>query len=203
MKTFLLIFLILISGCTSGNVVKEIKFEGPFSVTNVIDGDTFDINTSERVRLSGINTPETGECYYQEAKNKLISLVLNKIIYLEQDKDNIDKYGRLLRYVYVNNTSINRLLVESGYAKVFDKYNETTKRYEEYKFYEYKAIEQNLGVWNCEKTNLDCKYVGSKNSNVYHKPDCKFVKKIKSENLVCYNKDEEVKDLEPCNTCIK
>ena len=199
----ILILLIFISGCSqTGNIVKEISFEGPFLVTNVVDGDTLDINTSERVRLSGINTPETGECYYQESKDKLNSLVLNKKVYLELDQDNLDKYGRSLRYVYVNDTSINKILVEEGYARVFDKYNETTKRYDEYKLYENTAIEQGLGVWGCDKVNFNCKYVGSKNSKTYHLPDCKWVKRIKPENLVCYKTDEEVKDLEP-STCIK
>lgn len=203
MKIYIILLLILISGCATGNVVKEVSFEGPFLITNVVDGDTLDINTSERIRLSGINTPETGECYYQEAKDKLISLVLNKIVYLELDQDKVDKYGRQLRYIYVNDISVNKVLVEEGYARVFDKYNETTKRYNEYKTYESKAIEQGLGIWSCGKTNFDCKYMGSKGSKTYHLPDCKWIKRIKLENLVCYKTDEEVKDLKPCSTCIK
>lgn len=199
-KYFLIIFLILISGCSiTGNVISEPKLEGPFIVTKVIDGDTLDLNNTLRIRFSGINTPETGECYYQEAKDKLKDLVLNKEVYIEMDKTDKDKYDRSLRYIYFNNTLINKFLVKYGYAKVYDKYKSDTKRYDELKETEKNAISNNLGVWACKDNKQDCLYVGSKNSKKYHTPACKFAKKILPENLVCYTSEEEVADLEFSN----
>lgn len=150
-KSYLkVVFLILffISGCTTGEVVKE-EFEGPYLVTHVVDGDTLDINISERIRFSGINTPERGECYYKESKDKLFELTYGKDVFLEKDRSDRGKYGRLLRYVYVNNINVNKLLVEEGYARVYDKYKYDTKRYDELKEVEKIAIENNLGVWSC------------------------------------------------------
>ncbi len=147
-KLFFLLLLILISGCVSGEVVKE-EFEGPYLVTYIIDGDTLDINISERVRLSGIDTPERGECYYAEAKDKLFELVYSKDVYLEKDRSDRGNYGRLLRYVYIDSINVNKLLVEEGYAKVYDKYSYDTKRYDELKEVEAIAKENNLGVWSC------------------------------------------------------
>src|SRR3989344_5226684 len=196
-KLFLLFFVIvLISGCGSNNItgttVKEIPVvkEGPFNVTNVVDGDTLDLENFGRIRLSGINTPETGECYYQEAKDKLEELVLGKEVYLEKDKTDLDKYGRRLRYVYLNDIMINKYLVENGFARVYDKYEQDTKRYDELKEIEKLAL--SLGVWVCKDSKETCLYVGSKNSKLYHKPDCKWAKRIKPENLVCYHTEEEV-----------
>jgi len=200
----ILILLIFISGCYTGNVVNQpepLKLEGPFLVTNIVDGDTLDLNSSDRVRFSGINTPETGECYYQEAKDKLKSLVLNKEVYVERDITNGDKYGRLLRYIYVENVLVNSVLVQGGYARVYDKYASDTKRYSELKQIELIAKNNSLGIWNCTDAKADCMYVGSKTTKTYHKPDCKWAKRIKPENLICYKSEEEVKDLTPCGTC--
>ena len=188
-----LVLVILISSCS--NINKETKKEGPFLVTNVVDGDTLDLNNSKRVRLSGINTPETGECYYEEAKDKLNELTLGREVYLEGDYSDEDKYGRLLRYIYINDLFVNQVLVEQGYAKVFDKYKEDTKKYEELKKIEVNAVENKLGLWGCVDNKKECLYVGSKNSNKYYPPECKWAKRVNPENLVCYKSEDEVKDL--------
>ena len=199
-STISFLFIILISGCgITGSTTKEIVLketiakEGPFNVTNIVDGDTLDVDTIGRIRLSGINTPETGECYYQEAKDKLAELALGKDVYLEKDKTDLDKYGRRLRYLYIDNLMVNKYLVENGFARVYDKYEQDTKRYDELKEIEKLAL--GIGVWVCKDKKEECLYVGSKNSDKYHKPDCKWAKRIKPENLVCYYSEEEVKDL--------
>ncbi len=130
-------------------------------------------------------------------------MILEKDVFLEKDKTSIDKYGRQLRYVYIDNIMTNSFLVENGYARVFDRYENDTKKYEELKKLENIAKTNKLGLWDCEEKKNDCLYVGSKNSQTYHKPDCKWVKKIKPENLVCYKTDLEVKGLKPCSTCFK
>jgi len=93
-------------------------------------------------------------------------------------------------------------LVKEGYAKVHDKYKDDTKRYDELKAVEKFAINNNLGVWSCIDLKEGCLYVGSKNSDKYHSPDCKWAKKIKPENLICYKSEEEVKNLKRCQTCL-
>ena len=96
-------------------------------VINVIDGDTIDIyqnNKVERVRLLGINTPETVdprkgvECYGPEASQKLKEILTDKIVKIEGDpsQEDKDKYGRLLRYIFLNDENINEKMVKEGYA---------------------------------------------------------------------------------------
>ncbi len=175
----------------------RLQLDGPFLVTNVVDGDTLDLDNGERIRLSGINTPETGECYYAEAKEALEELVLGEEVYLEKDKSDIGKYGRELRYVYLDDLMVNAYLVENSYAKVYDKYKDDTKRYEELK-----ALEPlKGGVWDCVDPKEGCLYVASKNSKIYHKPKCKWAKKIKPENLICFHSEEELEGYEPAKSC--
>ena len=201
-KILFLVLIIIISGCTTGSATyDELVLDGPFTVTYVVDGDTLDVG-EERIRLSGINTPETGECYYQEAKDKLTELTLNQTVYLEKDLSDKGKYGRLLRYIYAEQEIlVNELLVEEGFAKVYDKYSYDTKRYSQLKQAEEQAIQRGLGVWSCKDPKEGCLYVGSKNSDKYYPPTCKYAKRIKTENLNCYNSEEEVKDLVPAEGC--
>jgi endonuclease YncB( thermonuclease family) len=69
-------------------------------VTQVIDGDTIVIDTGEHVRLIGIDTPEAGHCGSDTATRNLRNLVYAKAVVLTAGaRDDVDKYGRLLRYV--------------------------------------------------------------------------------------------------------
>jgi micrococcal nuclease len=148
-KIYLLLLLILTSCSPSSNL------DGPFLVIDVIDGDTLKIDSLEKIRLSGINTPEKKECHYQESKEKLNELVFNKSIYLEKDYTNKGRYGRLLRYIHTKDQDINKFLVLHGYAKVYDKYAYDTKKYKELKELEHIARLQKLGVWTCKETIIN------------------------------------------------
>jgi endonuclease YncB( thermonuclease family) len=100
-------------------------------VSRVIDGDTFELEGGEKVRLICIDTPETGENGYEEAKNFLIGLIENKTIILEKDVSDKDAYGRLLRYVYLNESGeglfVNKEIVRAGFGEVWAYGNDTAK----------------------------------------------------------------------------
>ena len=90
-------------------------------ISKVFDGDTVTLNTGERVRLLQIDTPElsSSECYGSEARAALVSLLNNKTgITLKEDPklDKVDRFGRLLRYVFVGKTNVNLKMVEMGAA---------------------------------------------------------------------------------------
>ncbi len=94
------------------------------TVVSVVDGDTIKIEGGEIVRYIGVNTPETVapnrpvECYGKEASAKNKELVQGKRVELEKDVSARDKYGRLLRFVWIGDTMINEALVREGYAQV-------------------------------------------------------------------------------------
>jgi len=89
-------------------------------VTEVIDGDTITIAGGDRVRYIGIDTPEIHpqvEAFGQEAWQANRELVEGKRVRLERDVSETDKYGRLLRYVWVDSTMVNAELVRRGLAE--------------------------------------------------------------------------------------
>ena len=91
------------------------------NVSKVVDGDTITMSNGEKVRLIQIDTPELAskECYGIQAKSEL-SKLLNQAgeVSLTSDPnlDKVDKYGRLLRYVFIGNTNLNLKLIEIGAA---------------------------------------------------------------------------------------
>ena len=88
-------------------------------VIRVIDGDTIEVEMSSdtyRVRYIGMDTPERNQQGYQEATNANIELVSGRTVVLEKDISEVDRYGRLLRYVWVDGHMINAILVATGFA---------------------------------------------------------------------------------------
>ena len=128
-------------------------------VVKVIDGDTIKIDTGQTVRYIGIDTPELHhpkkklECFGKEARDKNKKLVEGKLVRLEKDVSETDKYWRLLRYVYVITESspsgefINDYLVREGYA-----YSSTfppdVKYSDHFRNLENQARENLRGLWN-------------------------------------------------------
>ena len=87
-------------------------------VIRVIDGDTFELQSGEIIRLLCIDTPEENEQGYEEAKQFLENLILNEEPTLEQDTQDKDKYNRSLRYAYLNETFINKEIYKAGHAEI-------------------------------------------------------------------------------------
>jgi micrococcal nuclease len=86
-------------------------------VVEVVDGDTFMLESGESVRLLGINTPEHGEPGADLAKAFLIQLVYMRQVRLKKDQNDRDDYDRLLRYVYIDDIFVNAELVRMGLAE--------------------------------------------------------------------------------------
>ena len=107
-------------------VPRDVSARGDFSnktihvqVVRVIDGDTLEIASGDRVRLLHINTPETGEVGANEATILSRNLVENKEVKLKFGKVAEDHYGRLLAEVSIEGKSLNEALVRAGLAHVF------------------------------------------------------------------------------------
>ncbi len=125
-------------------------------VERVVDGDTIIISGGERIRMIGINTPESvkeaGEVEHFgiEASKYTKDKLEGKTIYIEKDVSDRDDYGRLLRYIYLEDgTFYNEKIVKEGYAFAGTyppdvKYNEILHDAEDY------ARENNLGLWKVE-----------------------------------------------------
>ncbi|MBE9514044.1 MAG: thermonuclease family protein [Chloroflexi bacterium] len=116
-------------------------------VTRVIDGDTIEIEGGIRVRYIGIDTPETDEPYYLEAREANRNLVNGRHVRLEKDIEDKDKYGRLLRYVWVGDVMVNAELVSSGYAYSYS-YPPNLKYQAQFLLLEKEAREHKRGLWS-------------------------------------------------------
>ena len=136
-----------------------------YTVTHVVDGDTIDINYEgviTRIRLIGIDTPETKdsrkpvECYGPEASSQLTSLLYGKQVSIEADatQDNVDVYGRLLRYVYLNGQDVGLSMIAGGYAHEYT-FNKPYLKQSEYKTAEYNAMIKGVGLWSSRTCNVD------------------------------------------------
>lgn len=157
--------LVFVSGCLSGASTKEIEqktceqaiSELPkiisdaqdsesATVIRVVDGDTVEIDNSNKVRLIGINTPEKKEANYLAAKENMEKLSLNQKVFLEKGVENEDKYGRKLRYIFMENKFVNVEQISAGLASSFE-YGSDTKYSFLFNCLETDAKKKGLGIW--------------------------------------------------------
>ncbi|MEA3273131.1 MAG: thermonuclease family protein [Patescibacteria group bacterium] len=153
--------LILEDGQSSINL--EQFLEEPVSCSNqisctakverVVDGDTIVLESGERVRYIGIDTPEmtgpkrkTAECFGEEATKKNRELIEGKKVRLEKDISEVDKYQRLLRYVYLEDIFVNDYLIRNGYASAVS-FPPDIKYQEQFRVAEQEAKKEARGFW--------------------------------------------------------
>ncbi len=139
----------------------------------MIDGDTFILVDGRKIRLIGVDTPETidprrdVQFFGREASKKLKEWIEGKLVCLKQDIDktqDVDKYGRLLRYVwiytkdeesptdktgFVKGFFVNAELIRQGYAFAYTRY--PFQYLEDFRKYEREARGNNAGLWDKER----------------------------------------------------
>ena len=128
-------------------------------ILHVVDGDTVDVNldgVKTRVRLIGINTPETVDpnrpvqCYGPEASNRAKALLEGQTVFLEADssQDDRDKYDRLLRYIWFEDGRLfNMQMILEGYAYEYT-YQVPYKYQATFKAAQRQAEAAQLGLWS-------------------------------------------------------
>ena len=108
-----LLFL-TVSACSSNSDEQQAS---QADVIRVIDGDTVVISGDERVRLIGIDTPENGQCGFDEAKQALEKLLASgSATFYSGTTSDKDKYDRLLRYIEVEGIDVGLNLISNGFA---------------------------------------------------------------------------------------
>ena len=85
------------------------SIQDKFKVTKVLDGDTIIIETGEHIRYQGIDAPEPNDAYGISSAKYNEGLVSDKEVKLEYDYEKIDKYGRTLAYVWVDNIFVTEI----------------------------------------------------------------------------------------------
>ena len=130
--------------------------EGEYVVSFVIDGDTLILDDSKRVRLIGVDTPETHErdkppqpwgpqadAFAREFVDRA-----GGVVRLQFDDERLDKYGRYLAYVWVGEKMLNEELIRAGLGRCLPgyRYSETLKR--RFRVAEGEAKSRRLGIWS-------------------------------------------------------
>jgi endonuclease YncB( thermonuclease family) len=146
----------------SGQWIPNLSFlyEGiQGSISDIIDGDTFKIileNQEMTVRIIGVDTPETvhptqlEEYYGWEASNFLKDLLEGENVTLKFDEDRMDKYGRLLAYVYLGDLFVNAEIIKQGMGYAYIKY--PFKYLDNFVRYEEEARLNGVGIWSNSET---------------------------------------------------
>lgn len=137
-------------------------------VVSVTDGDTIRIENSSgqvsRVRIIGVDSPETekegqpGEFYADEASGFTEDTLLGRTVYLEKDNSDTDRYGRLLRYVWLSlpeeinadrlaEYNFSAMLLKGGYAESIE-VGEDNKYASVFESLEQSAAEKDMGMWS-------------------------------------------------------
>jgi len=146
------LFFLLNYGYLNSRVISFFEDSEFLKVERIIDGDTIVVENNTHIRLLGINTPEKGEKYYNEAKDFLTKLVTNKTIKVEYGNERYDKYQRTLAYLFLDEKNLNVEIVKNGLANPYiygnDKYELDLR--ESWK----KCISSNKNL--CEKSKDVC-----------------------------------------------
>lgn len=147
LKFFIFIFLTLIPFFLLSTSYAEI-----YKVKRAIDGDTLLLINGERVRLIGVDTPETKhpqkpvQYFGREAYLFTKKMIDGKEARFEFEKQRRDRYGRLLAYVYLSDgTFLNAEIIKQGYGFAYTRF--PFKYMEEFRRYEREARERRKGLW--------------------------------------------------------
>ncbi len=118
----------------------------------MIDGDTLELEGGERVRLIGVNSPESvdprrpAERFGKEAAEFTRGLAEGNWVRLEYDEEARDQFGRTLAYIYLpDGTLLNAELIRQGYGAAYTRF--AYRRQREFVLLEREAREQGRGLW--------------------------------------------------------
>lgn len=174
--------------------LKDNKYEIA-TIRRIVDGDTYETSSGHKVRMIGVNTPEVfGEAQYysREASNFSKKRLENQTVYLLRDVSDTDKYGRLLRYLFIQNDSVmfNETLLIEGYANTMTIPPDVMFS-KKFVLLERQARENRKGLWRQPEKAQACANpeikgnINSRNEKIYHMPGDRYYDKTIAEKMLC------------------
>lgn len=154
-----LVLVHLLGGCSdcTREVTDPCHESVAVTVSRVVDGDTLDVEPAveladgsavERIRLLCVDTPETGECYHDEATDFLRSRVEGREVTLDFSRDCSGDYGRVLAYVHVGTSLINVEVAEEGFGMLIHPPYDDYPCCDEVEMAARRAFEDGVGGWD-------------------------------------------------------
>ncbi len=199
----------LLAGFGLINVARRSIPQGE-TVVEVVDGDTFFIENRQPIRLKGLDAPELGNCYGDQAKKALEKLTLNKKVVLKEPM--VDAYKRILALVYIDGISVNEYLIKKGFAYFRSANTSELSHLQAASDY---AREQKIGIFGpeCYQTqppDPKCPIKGNFDDNsdkkVYFLPGCSYydatvIMRFRGEQWFCSEKEAQVAGFEKSKYC--
>ncbi len=187
-------------------------------VERVVDGDTIIVEGVGRVRLIGVDTPETVhpnrpvEFFGKEASAFAKRLLEGKRVRLEYDQERRDRYGRTLAYVYLaDGTFVNAEIIRRGYGHAYTR--SPFRHMEAFRLFEREARNNRRGLWGRAVGGSNPRASASaearrpagggatvyvtRTGRKYHREGCRFL----SKSRIPMKRDEAVERYEPCGVC--
>ena len=207
--------ILLFSIANAENPPEQFKNKTAYEAVRVIDGDNMVINLDgeeTNLRLIGVDAPEIGTPYSNEAKQFLTNLLIGEEVYLEYGKELKDKYGRTLAYVYraPDGFFVNSEIVRQGYGRAYTKYPFAFA--ELFLSYEQKAKEHKKGLWSvksetpeqeakkaspADKEKSETVYI-TRTGKKYHRAGCRYLAK---SMIPISLKEAKQLGYGPCSVC--
>ena len=122
----------------------------------MIDGDTLLLTGGTRIRLLGVDTPETnrsdglGEPLADEATDFTRHHVEGRLVTLQFDRERRDRYHRVLAYVYVDDWFLNEELIRAGYSRAETRFPFSPQMKRRFRAAEEIARAENRGIWKSD-----------------------------------------------------
>ncbi len=157
LRRFVVAFFIfsIVAGALTGSVFAATAENETLSlrVVRVVDGDTIWTEGGEQVRYIGIDTPETGESFYKEARLKNLELVgVGGVVEAVVCKDEPrDRYGRLLAWIYVDGVDVAGEILKAGLARRLMIPPCGRLKAGKYRAIERDARSRGVGIWDAGK----------------------------------------------------
>lgn len=175
-------------------------------VKRVIDGDTFVTMDGRKIRMIGINTPERGRLFKEEATEALKEMIWGAEVTLEYDGPKakaIGRYKRTLAYVHAKGVFVTGEIVRRGLAYVY-LYPDTKSHNEELIEFQREARNAKRYLWSKPLPEPEEVYIGNRRAPYFHRKGCGRIKRLKrGKNRVEFKSRNEALDtgMNPCDDC--
>lgn len=181
-------------------------------VTQVVDGDTFKFDLGDgtifTTRMIGIDTPETVhpfkplEYYGQEASNFLKQTLTGQTVTLKFDESKIDKYGRILVYVHLDNgTFVNAEVIKQGYGYAYTRF--PFEYLDDFVRYEQQAKEAGRGLWHHEEIREAVEELIEEQEELWEEEKLEEEEIIKEEEFIIIEEPVEEENIDTDETLEK
>lgn len=178
----------------------------------VPDGDTLFLSSGQKVRLKGIDAPETGhdkqprQFYALKSRQLLEELVEGRTLHIEAETLNADRYGRILAYVWLSDGRfLNSWLIRQGAAFFYPHPRQDQPHEAELLRSQQRAMRERRGFWGRILTMPRARepYIGNSNSLRFHTMECSYGRRINPDNHRKFSNLRQAFDAgyAPCRNC--